>query len=53
MLPHCVLYDDVMLLCLSLPLAIQYIRYQHLDEYPCEEHTDVYWIKYVDINDAR
>ena len=52
-LPHCVLYDDVMLLCLSLPLAIQYIRYQHLDEYPCEEHTDVYWIKYVDINDAR
>ena len=45
------LHDDVM--CLSLPLVTQYIRYQHLDEYPCEEHTDVYWIKYVDINDAR
>ena len=28
-------------------------RYRHLDEYPCEEHTDAYWIKYVDINDAR
>ena len=29
------------------------LRYRHLDEYPSEPYTDVYWIKYVDINSAR
>ena len=28
-------------------------RYRLLDEYPAEPYTDVYWIKYVDINSAR
>ena len=34
----------------SIPL---FSRYHVLDDYPCEGHTDVYWIKCVDINDAR
>lgn len=28
-------------------------RHRLLDEYPAEEYTDVYFIKYHDINDAR
>ena len=28
-------------------------RHRLLDEYPAEEYTDVYFIKYGDINDAR
>lgn len=28
-------------------------RYRLLDEYPSEPYTDVYWIKFVDINSAR
>ena len=29
------------------------VRYQLLDDYPSEPYTDVYWIKYVDIDSAR
>lgn len=29
------------------------LRYRLLDEYPSEPYTDVYWIKFVDINSAR
>ena len=29
------------------------VRYGFLDEYPSEPYTEVYWIKYVDINLAR
>ena len=28
-------------------------RYRVLDDYPSEQYTDVYWIKYVSINSAR
>ena len=28
-------------------------RYRLLDEYPSEPYTDVFWIKFVDINAAR
>lgn len=37
--------------CPSLQAA--FTRYRLLDEYPSEPYTDVYWIKFVDIDAAR
>ena len=33
--------------------TVNTVRHRHLDEYPSEPYTDVYWIKYADINSAR
>lgn len=40
------LTEEVCLVCLNC-------RYRHLDEYPCEEFTEVYWIKFCSIAAAR
>ena len=34
-------------------IALHMLRYRLLDDYPSEPFTDIYWIKFVDIDAAR